>query len=186
MKKPNHELRIANRRTAGFTLIEVMIALAIIALTSVILLDQRVEIVRDAERARDTRSAWVLAARKLAELEMDPAVWQGTGSQSTGDFSEVDPAYARFFWEYAVVRVPVPMNDPLRPQAQPQKPKEILRLGLRVTTPSQEDPILLEALFPVDQGKPPPQEAPVAPGQNPPGGNLPTEVQPAPAAGTPK
>jgi hypothetical protein len=164
-----------------------MIALVIIGLTAVVLLDRRVEIVRDAERARDTRLAWVLAARKLAELEMDPAVWQPAGGQSNGDFSDVDAAYGRYLWEYAVVRVPVPTNDPLKTQ---QKPKEILRLTLRVVTPAQEEPILLEALFPVDQGKPPAPEAAEAPGAAPPGqdppGGTPPARQPLPPTPGPK
>src|SRR6516164_3201720 len=80
-------------RQAGFTLVEVMIALAIIGVTAVVLLQQRLEIVRAAARARDLRTAWVLTSQKVAELELDPTLWTGAGRQSNGDFYEVDPEY---------------------------------------------------------------------------------------------
>jgi len=69
---------------AGFTLVEVMIAMAIIGVTAVVLLQQRIEIVRDAARARDLRTAWILTSQKLAELELDPTMWTGAGMQSQG------------------------------------------------------------------------------------------------------
>ncbi len=157
------------RSDVGFTLVEVVIALAIIALTAVVLLDRRVEIVRDAGRSRDVRIAWFLASQKLGELELDKALWQGQGGSSSGDFGELGEPYARFTWEYMVVRVPVETVDPLSTPT-PQKPKEIFRLGLKVATEGLGEPILLEAMFPVPESKPaaPAEGTPQPPG--PPGG----------------
>src|SRR5690349_20577379 len=95
---PGGERRRGSARQAGFTLVEVMIAMAIIGVTAVVLLQQRIEIVRDAARARDMRTAWILTSQKLAELELDPTLWAGAGMQSNGDFSEVDPEYGAFYW----------------------------------------------------------------------------------------
>jgi hypothetical protein len=141
--------------------VEVMIALAIVALTAVVLLDRRMEIVRDAGRGRDVRTAWVLASQKLAELELDKTLWQGEGSGSSGDFSDSGPAYARFTWEYVAARVPVETMNPADAlQGPPKKPKEIFRLGLKVDAQGLGEPVLLEAMFPVQE---PPGAAPQAP-----------------------
>lgn len=150
------------RSDAGFTLVEVVIALAILALTAIVLLDRRIEVVRDAGRSRDVRTAWVLATQKMGELELDKALWEGQGGQSSGDFAELGDAYARFTWEYLVVRVPVETVDPLT-MTTPQKPKEIFRLGLKVDAEGLGEPILLEAMFPVPESRPKPAEAPVNP-----------------------
>ena len=63
------------RRDGGFTLVEVMIALAILGTTAVILLERRTEIVRDAARSKDRRALYVLASRKIGELELDKRLW---------------------------------------------------------------------------------------------------------------
>lgn len=138
-----------SQASAGFTLVEVMIALAIIGVTAVVLLDQRLQVVRDAARARDLRTAWILTTQKMAELELDPTLWTGLSSQSNGDFSELDPAYAAFYWEYQIVREPIDLTDPNDPKAEKQKPKELLRLTLSVRAPGLEDPIVLEGQFPI-------------------------------------
>jgi type II secretion system protein I len=174
------------RRDGGFTLVEVLIALAIIALTAAVLLDQRVEVVRDAGRARDARAAWVLASQKMAELELDKAIWVGQGGSASGDFGDRGSDYAEFTWESLVTRRPVPTNDPLKPE---QKPKEIFHLALRVSAPGLEEPAVLEALFPVDPPKPAGREAPADPpaGTPPPEGNPSPATPPAPApSGQPK
>ncbi len=141
---------------AGFTLAEVMVALAIVALASVLLLSQRVDLVREASRSRDVRTAWILAAQKVAELELDPRLWVGDGGQGGGDFGELDPEFQPFTWEFLVVREEVPTNDPQNPD---DKPKEIFRLTLAVNGPSLEEPIRLEAYFPIEQARPEEVEA---------------------------
>lgn len=167
--------RPASRREAGFTLVEVMIALAILGTAAVVILDQRVDVVREAVTARDARTTWMLASRKMAELELDPTLWKGTGGSSNGDFSEVHPDYAGFTWEYLAVREPVETQDPalMKPG---EKPKELFRVTLAVRAPGNDLPMVLEAHFPVQEletAPPAPAEGtppPPPPGEPPPFG----------------
>lgn len=142
------------RRDGGFTLVEVLIAMAIIGVTAVVLLDQRIGIVQDAGRARDKRTSWVLAAQKMAELELDPTLWTGLGSQNNGDFSEVDPELAVFWWEYVIQRILIDTSNPADPKVEDPKKREVFRLTLTVRAPGIDEPVMLEAEFPVDPPKP--------------------------------
>ena len=159
----------ARSRQGGFTLAEVMIAMAIIGITAVVLLEQRIEVVRGAARARDLRSTWVLTSQKLAELELDKALWTGTETQSNGDFAEVDPEFALYRWDYQIVREPIEVLDPKDPDAD-KKPRELMKLTLVVRTPGVEEPIVIEAEFPIKENKPdePPPETAPASGTQPP------------------
>jgi len=153
-------LKTAARKSGGFTLVEVMIAMAIIGVTAVVLLQQRIEIVRDAARARDLRTAWILTSQKMAELELDPTLWTGAGLQSNGDFSDVNPEYGAFYWEYQIVREQIDLADPADPKAE-KKIRELLRLTLMVRAPNAEEPIIIEAQFPIQDPKaaePPPAD----------------------------
>jgi len=148
---------LKTRETSGFTLVEVMIAMAIIALTAVVLLDQRMAIVRDAGRARDMRTVWILASQKMAELELDKTLWTGLGSQSNGDFGDVNPDYTPIQWEYQIVRESVEIPDPTASAAEnanDKKKRELYRLTLTVRSPGNDDPILLEGEFTVTPPKP--------------------------------
>lgn len=153
-------------RESGFTLIEVMLALAVLGMAAVMILDQRVDVVRAAASAKEARMTWVLASRKIAELELDKTLWAGTGGSSNGDFGELDPEYAGFTWEYQALREPVEVQDPLllKPGS---KPKEIFRLTLAVRAPGSTDPVLLEAQFPVTDLEAPAAEEPKPPGAIP-------------------
>src|SRR5687768_928487 len=148
-----------------------MLALAILAMAVVVVLDQRVDVVREASRARDARTMWMLASRKIAELEIDRQLWLGTGGTSSGDFSELDPEYAPFTWEYVAAREPVETVDPARMKPG-EKPKEIFRLVLAVGAPGLDRPMVLEALLPV-------QELPSGPAEGsgaPSGGGVPGDT----------
>lgn len=121
--------------------------MAIIGITAVVLLDQRVAIVQDAARTRDRRTVWVLAAQKLAELELDKTLWVGLGTQNNGDFADVDPEYAPFTWEYQIVREVIETADPATPPKEDAQKRELFRLTLSVRAPGVEDPIVLEGEF---------------------------------------
>ncbi len=162
--------RLRGRRDQGFTLVEVMIAMAIIGITAVVLLEQRLEVVRDAARARDLRTAWILASQKIAELELDKTLWLGQGSQNNGDFSDVDADYGHFLWDYQIVKQQIDVSDPKDPESE-KKPRELLRLTLVVRSPGMEDPIVLEAEYPIQDNKPEP--APTADPKDPAGGAKP-------------
>ena len=150
-----------------------MLALAILAMAVVVVLDQRVDVVREAAAARDARTMWMLASRKIAELEIDRQLWLGTGGTSSGDFSELDPEYAPFTWEYVAAREPVETMDPS--QVKPgQKPKEIFRLVLAIGAPGHERPLVVEAMLPVQEIPTAPAEGTGAPsGSGTPGGTFP-------------
>jgi len=167
----------------GFTLVEVLIAMAIIGITAVVLMDQRIVIVQDATRARDKRTCWVLATQKMAELELDKTLWVGLGSSNNGDFSDVDPEYGGFAWEYQIVREEIVTADPqdLPKNQDEAKKRELFRLTLTVRSPGADDPIVLEAEFPTTPPQPPtdpakadPQDPAKDPGKTdgtvPPGG----------------
>jgi prepilin-type N-terminal cleavage/methylation domain-containing protein len=164
--------RAASASQGGFTLVEVMIALAIIGITAVVLLEQRLEVVRDAGRARDLRTLWILASQKLAELELDKTLWTGQGFQSNGDFAEADSDYREYYWDYQIVRVQVDISDPKDPKSD-KKPRDLLRLTLGVRAPGMEEPFVLEAEFPIqDPNAPPPAKTP-ADGKTPEGSGTP-------------
>ena len=164
---------ISSRR-GGFTLIEVMLALAIMAMAVVVVLDQRVDVVREAAAARDARTMWMLASRKMAELEIDPQLWKGTGGTASGDFGEIDADYAAFTWEYVAAREVVETKDPATMKPG-EKPKEIFRLVLAVGAPGLERPMVVEAMLPVQDLPTAPAETP-PPGGNPPPGETPPET----------
>ena len=174
------------RDQGGFTLVEVMIALAIIGITAVILLEQRLQVVRDAGRARDLRTAWILTAQKMAELELDPTLWAGASTQSNGDFSEVNPDYSTFYWDYQIVREPIDLSDPNDPKSE-KKPRELLRLTLVIRAQALDQPIVLESQFPIRDPK---TETPPAPasgeGQPATGTPKPPSGTPPPGVGTPR
>src|SRR5262245_25186475 len=173
-RNPGSGIRNPGSESGGFTLVEVMIAMAIIGVTAVVLLQQRIEIVRDAARARDLRTAWILTSQKMAELELDRTLWAGAGLQSNGDFSEIDPEYGVFYWEYQIVREQIDITDPNDLKAE-KKIRELMRLTLQVRAPNVEAPIILEAEYPIkDPKEAPPVSPPAADGSTP---------APPPAAG---
>ena len=160
-----------------------MIAMAIIGITAVVLLEQRLEVVRDASRARELRSAWVLTSQKLAELELDKALWTGEQTQSNGDFGEVDPEFSAYHWDYQIVREPIEVLDPKDPDAD-KKPRELLKLTLVVRSPGMEDPIVVEAEFPIKENKPDAPPEPSTPENAPASGTQPpTGINPEPRGG---
>lgn len=146
-------------------MVEVVIALAIVAVVTVLLLERRVGIVEEAIQSRDLRTIWALAGEKMAALELDPDLWKGDGSSSSGDFSELDPAYERFVWEYVIEKHEVPTNDPNNLN---EKPKEIYRLTFKVDGAGLSSPIVLEAEMPLQEAAPAAATDPAGPG-GPPG-----------------
>jgi prepilin-type N-terminal cleavage/methylation domain-containing protein len=140
------KLQAAGRSEGGFTLVEVMVALAILGVVAVVLLGQRVEVVREADRTRAKRVGWTLAAWKMGEIERDERLFEGTGRADRGGFEELSADYGDFGWEYEANLEQVPTNDPSDP-ADP--PKEIFRLKLRVLRLSTNETLIeLEGMYP--------------------------------------
>lgn len=120
------------KREYGLTLIEVLVALSIVALVVVILLSKRLELVRAAPRTRDLRLAWIVAANKMGEILLEKKNFVSDNAGGSGDFE----GYEGFTYDYEIAKEEVPTNDENDPK---QKPKELLKVTLRVTIPDQAE-----------------------------------------------
>ncbi|WP_161626800.1 type IV pilus modification PilV family protein [Desulfospira joergensenii] len=87
--KPISPGRHARENTGGFTLLEVMIAVSIIALVFVSLFRMQSGTIRLAGTGSFNVLAPALAGQVLAEMEQDLADWNKT----SGDFGELYPGY---------------------------------------------------------------------------------------------
>ena len=79
-----------SNKTSGFTLLEVLVTVAILAIAMVAILKANVQNLDALTRAREMTMASVLAANKLAEVE---AAGAGNWSEFQGDFGEDHPGY---------------------------------------------------------------------------------------------
>jgi len=83
----------SNQLKSGFTLLEVLVAVAILAIAMVAILKANVQSLDTLTRSRETSTASLLAASKLAEIE---AVGVVNWNELRGDFGEDYPDY---IWE---------------------------------------------------------------------------------------
>ncbi|MBI2901805.1 MAG: hypothetical protein HYY17_16590 [Planctomycetes bacterium] len=126
-------------------------AVAIIAIVTVVLLGRRVEIIRDTTRARDQRLAWALLAHKMAEIELDQEIFLGDGGGNSGDFQDLGSEYAGFEFRWEASKMDVPSNDPM---VKTEKPRTTFRIRLFVKKVEEEgDLATIEAEFPVQERK---------------------------------
>jgi general secretion pathway protein I len=88
--------RIQKRKSFGFTLLEVMVAMAIIAIALTAVLGSQSQSVSLASEAKFNTTAPLLAQSKIAEIEV--AEQSGLAGDS-GDFGEDFPGYT---WELSV------------------------------------------------------------------------------------
>lgn len=130
----------------GFTLVEVMMAIAIIGLVATLVLVQRIEIVAETTVTRDLRTAWALAAQKMAQIEMEIRQEKYERHTNSGNFED-EP---EFRYDYSVDKEEIVVSDANSPQ---EKRAEILRIKLTVTTPGKE-PVVLESYYPKQETQP--------------------------------
>ena len=100
----------------GFTLLEIMVALAILSTTLVVLLRIVTNNVRATNHAKMTTAATFLARTKMVELE-DSILYDGfieTNEFKTGTFKT--DGYPQFRWNTSIERIELPTN--LAQQAQ--------------------------------------------------------------------
>lgn len=131
-------------KRAGFTLLELMLAILIIAVVSGVLIQERIEIVRETSIIRSHRIAWELASREMAALELDPTIFK---EESTGSDKFED--YPDYTYDYAIKKEELPTNDP---DDSNQKPKEVMQLSLIIKIPnarSDQDNVILISYHPI-------------------------------------
>ena len=92
----------SSKKISGFTLLEVMIAVTIIAIVLVAVFGSQSQSLSLANDAKFNTTAALLAQRKMAEVEIGNSL---DLSSSSGDFGEDFPEYQ---WELTVSEVPLP------------------------------------------------------------------------------
>ena len=103
---------------AGFTLLEVLVAIAVVAIALVPLLRLHLLSLDATVRAQDLTTAVLLAQGKLATLAPGPALQSG---EEEGAFD--DPELVRFRWHTTVTEhVLPPLTLPTSTQGQPPEP----------------------------------------------------------------
>src|SRR5216684_1296763 len=95
---------------AGFTLLEIMVALAILAMTLVVLLEIITNNVRATNHSKLTTAATFLARGKMIDIEDDIIANGFTDNDQTaeGDFKE--QGFAGYRWSSLVERVELPTD----------------------------------------------------------------------------
>jgi len=125
------------RASKGFTLIEALLALAILATAVAGMLTVRADALRNAQRARDQRLATMIAGQLLADAALDPPL-RDTVEQSVA-------GHPGFSYRYTLTTVTV---EPLG---------EVQRLRIEVLYPSAagerggKDALAIETFLPLPQ-----------------------------------
>jgi general secretion pathway protein I len=98
------------RRASGFTLLEVMIAVAILAITLITVLSIVTNNVRATNHAKLTTAATFLARGKMIDVE-DQILEKGfSTSDETENGTFKEQGYPHFSWDYAIERVELPVD----------------------------------------------------------------------------
>jgi general secretion pathway protein I len=101
---------VRRRSTSGFTLLEVMIAVAILSMTLVVLLEMVTNNMRATRHARLMTTATFLARGKMVDVE-DQILENGfSTSDETADGSFKEPGTEAFRWDSAIERVELPVD----------------------------------------------------------------------------
>lgn len=98
----------------GFTLIEIMISLSILAITLVSIYAAQGNSLRASGRAENIQLASILARQKMTEMmldlqkDLDKGKFPDEGSEEQGTF---DPPLDRFRWEFSVKKVDIKVAE---------------------------------------------------------------------------
>jgi type II secretion system protein I len=101
---------VDTRAASGFTLLEVMVALAILATTLVVLLQIITNNVRATNHARMTTAATLLARGRMTDIE-DGILENGFSTDDETDKGTFrEQGYAGFRWESSIERIELPSD----------------------------------------------------------------------------
>jgi len=111
------------RMTRGFTLLEVMLALAVLGIGMIALIGMTSRDIRASYRAKMLTIATGLAREKMYDIEEEllRTGFQDTGEHMEGDFS--DDGQPRFKWSAEIERVYLPETGELADEANKDKTK---------------------------------------------------------------
>ena len=102
--------------SSGFTLLEIMVAVAILSATLVVLLQIVTNNVRATNHAKLTTAATFLARTKMSDIE-DYILYEGFTSESeTGKGTFKDDGYPQFSWDSNIERIELPTDLTQRTQ----------------------------------------------------------------------
>ena len=102
--------RIDNAGSRGFSLLEVMVALAILATTLVVLLQIITNNVRATNHAKMTTAATLLARAKMTDIE-DSVLENGFSTDNEADKGTFrDQNFPNFRWESSIERIELPTD----------------------------------------------------------------------------
>jgi general secretion pathway protein I len=100
------------RSSAGFTLLEIMVAVAILSATLVVLLEIVTNNIRATNHAKLTTAATFLARNKMSDIE-DQILYEGFSSDTEnnkGTFKDEGRDYDKFRWETSIERIELPTD----------------------------------------------------------------------------
>jgi len=103
---------VRRRGAGGFTLLEVMVAVAILAATLVVLLRIVTNNIRATNHAKLTTAATFLARTKMSDVE-DDILYNGFSTETEsdkGNFKDEGKGYERFSWETMIERIELPTD----------------------------------------------------------------------------
>jgi len=100
------------RSSSGFTLLEIMVAVAILSTTLVVLLQIVTNNVRATNHAKLTTAATFLARTKMSDVE-DQILYDGFTTDTetaNGTFKDEGKDYEKFSWETSIERIELPID----------------------------------------------------------------------------
>jgi prepilin-type N-terminal cleavage/methylation domain-containing protein len=97
-------------KLSGFTLLEIMVALAILGLTLVVIIGIVTNNVRATNHAKMTTAATLLARSKMVDIE-DDILYNGFTNDSESDSGTFkEQGYSQFRWESSIDRIELPTD----------------------------------------------------------------------------
>jgi general secretion pathway protein I len=100
----------ARAASSGFTLLEIMVAIAILSVTLVVLLSIVTNNVRSTNHAKMTTAATFLARTRMVEIEDEVLDYGFTDNEESTAGTFRDSGYPQFRWESVIERIDLPSD----------------------------------------------------------------------------